>query len=234
MTEKDEDRTGPAQTPAHPAEEPCPAPDAGPAPGTPRPAAGDAMAVLGELTGRFDKVEGQLSEFHRRSAHREALIDRLHEENQRLRGGIGRVVLEPVVADLIRLYDQLSREVRRLGADEQQERLLWSFAEDIAQVLDRCGYEVFSAEPGDPFLRERHRPLAVVPSGDETRHNTVAEVVADGFIERDTGRIRRPLHARFYQYSPGRDAAPDRDEAPDRDGSPDRGEAGQAPGDPHS
>jgi molecular chaperone GrpE len=191
VTEKDEDRTAPEETPAEP----------GPAEKDPPAAADGAMAILGELAGRFDKVEGQLSEFHRRSAHRESLIDRLHEENQRLRGGIGRVVLEPVVADLIRLYDQLSREAQRLGTDGQADPLLWSFAEDVAQILDRCGYEVFSAEPGDPFARERHRPLAVVPCDDESRHNTVAEVVAAGFVERDTGRIRRPLHARFYQYS---------------------------------
>ena len=197
MTEKDEDRTAPEETPAHPVGEP------GPAEKSPPPADDNALAVLGELAGRFDKVEGQLSEFHRRSAHRESIIDRLHEENQRLRGGIGRAVLEPVVADLIRLYDQLSREARRLGADGQDDRLLSSFAEDVAQILDRCGYEVFSAEPGDPFVRERHRPLAVVPCDDEARHNTVAEVVAAGFAERDTGRIRRPLHARFHQYSPG-------------------------------
>ena len=95
------------------------------------------------------------------------------------------------MADLIRLYDQLSREARRLEADGQDPRL-WSFAEDVAQILDRCGFEVFSAEPGDPFQRDRHRALAVVPCDDESRHNTVAEVVAAGFLERDTGRIRRP------------------------------------------
>ncbi len=208
MTEKDEDRTALEDTTAHPVGEP------GPAEKSPPPAAGDTLAVLGELAGRFDKVEGQLSEFHRRSAQRESLIDRLHEENQRLRSGIGRAVLEPVVADLIRLYDQLSREARRLGG--QDERLLSSFAEDVAQILDRCGYEVFSAEPGDPFLRERHRPLAVVPCADESGHNTVAEVVAAGFVERDTGRVRRPLHARFHQYSP------------------ERGETGQPPGEAHA
>jgi molecular chaperone GrpE (heat shock protein) len=202
VTEKDEDRAVPEETPAT--------------------AAGDAVAILGELAGRFDKVEGQLSEFHRRSAHRESLIDRLHEENQRLRGGISRAVLEPVVADLIRLYDQLSREAHRLGTGGQADPLLWSFAEDVAQILDRCGYEVFSAEPGDPFLRERHRPLAVVPCDDESRHNTVAEVVAAGFAERGTGRVRRPLHARFHQYSPRRDTAPD---------SP---ETGPPPGQAHS
>jgi molecular chaperone GrpE len=170
------------------------------APATGEIEAGTALA--GELAGRLEKVEAQLAEFHRRSAHRESVIDRLHEENQRLHGGIGRIILEPVVTDLIRLYDQLDREVRRLAADGQDTRLLWSFTEDIVQILDRCGIEVFSASPGDPFERDRHRPLAVVACDDESQHNTVAEVVAVGFLERDTGRIRRPVQARVHQYSP--------------------------------
>ena len=165
--------------------------------------AGDTGAVPGDLAGRLGRVEAQLAEFHRRSAHRELVIDRLHEENQQLRGGIARLILVPVVADLIRLDDQLTREVRRLESDGQDPRLLWSFAEDVRQILDRCGIDVFSAEPGDPFDRDRHRPLAVVPCQDESRHNTVAEVVAAGFAERETGRVRRPVYERFYQYSPG-------------------------------
>jgi molecular chaperone GrpE len=159
-------------------------------------------ARLGKLEEGLATVVGQLAEFHRRSAHRESVIDRLHEENQQLRAGLGRIILEPVVADLIRLYDQLSREVRRLGAGGQDGRLLWSFAEDVAQILDRCGIESFTAEPGDPFERERHRPLSVVACDDESRHNTVAEVLAVGFLQRDTGQVRRPLQARFHQYTP--------------------------------
>jgi molecular chaperone GrpE (heat shock protein) len=164
---------------------------------------GDAEAALsGELAGRLDKIEAQLAEFHRRAAHRESVIDQLHLENQQLRVGFGRIILDPVVTDLIRLYDQLVREVRRLETDGQDARLLWSFAEDVAQILDRCGIEIFSAEPGDPFERDRHRALAVVACDDEVRHNTVAEVVAVGFLERDTGRIRRPVQTRVHQYSP--------------------------------
>jgi len=154
----------------------------------------------GELARRLDRVEAQLAEFHRRAAHREAVIDRLHEENQRLRGGFGRIVLEPVVTDLIRLYDQLDREVRRLQAGGQDPRLLWSFAEDVVQILDRCGIEIFSAEPGDRFARDRHRPLAAVACEEESRHNTVAEVISAGFLERDTGRVRRPVQVRVHQY----------------------------------
>jgi molecular chaperone GrpE len=159
-------------------------------------------AALDDFAWRFSKLEEQLAEFHRRSAHRELVIDRLHEENQQLRTGLSRVILEPVVADLIRLFDHVDREVRRLRANGQDERLLWSFAEDIAQILDRCGLEMYSAEPGDPFDRDRHRPLAVVDCTDESQHNTVAEVTAAGFAERETGRIRRPLQALFHRYSP--------------------------------
>jgi len=161
----------------------------------------ETRTAVKDLAGRFDKVEEQLAEFHRRSAHRESVIDMLHEENQQLRAGISRAILEPVVADLIRLYDQIDREVRRLKADGQDERLLWSFADDITQILDRCGIEIYSAEPGAPFDRDRHRPLGVLACTDESRHNTVAEVAAVGFVERETGRVRRPVQARFYQYT---------------------------------
>lgn len=171
---------------------------------TPAPAGGeDVPGLLGELNRRLGKVEEHLAGFHRLEAHRESIIDQLHEDNQRLRDGVGRLVLEPVVADLIRLHDQLEREVRRLGADAPDGRLLRSFAAEVLEILDRCGIESFPAEPGEPFQRGRHRPVGVVACDDESQHDTVAEVAAAGFYERDTGRVRRPLQAYIYQYSPG-------------------------------
>ena len=162
----------------------------------------DGPAPPDELAGRLDTIQAQLTEFNRRSAHRESVIDQLHEENQRLRAGMGRLILDPVVTDLIRLHDQLAREVRRLEAEGQDPQMIGSFAEDVGQILERCGIDTFSAEPGDAFERDRHRVLAIVVCDEESRHNTVAEVVAVGFLERDTGRIRRPVQARVHQYSP--------------------------------
>jgi molecular chaperone GrpE len=158
--------------------------------------AGDRAAAA-DVSERLAAVEAQLGEFHRRSAHREQIIDRLHEENQQLKQGTYRVILEPVVADLIRVHDQLSREARR-GAD--QGGLIGSFAAEVAEVLDRCGIEVFDAAPGESFASDRHRPLAVVPTDDPSQHNTVAESVAAGFYDRQASRVRRPAQARFHQY----------------------------------
>jgi molecular chaperone GrpE len=168
---------------------------------SPTSAPDEVTAALSELAARCGRIEEQLSEFHRRSAHREAVIGRLHAENERLGAGLGRIILEPVIADLIRLHDQLTVEARRLEADGQDHRLMWSFADDVLQILDRCGIDTFSAEPGDRFDHERHRALAIVACDDGARHNTVAEVAGAGFAERETGRVRRPVQARFHQYA---------------------------------
>jgi molecular chaperone GrpE len=177
----------------------------------PADSADETRTALNDLTERVHDVAEQLAEFHRRSAHRELVIDRLHEENQQLRAGLSKAILEPVVADLIRLYDQVDREARRLKADGQDERLLESFADDVVQILDRCGIDIYMAKPGDPFDRDRHRPLAVVDCPEESRNNTVAEVTAAGFVERETGRVRRPLQARFYQHTPAPEPEPSGD-----------------------
>lgn len=166
------------------------------------PAGPPTAGLQPELAERLTAIEGAISEFHRRSAHREAVIDRLHEENQRLRGGRHRALLEPVITDLIRLYDSLLREAARLGGDDTEparDGLLESFADDVLLTLERCGLEEFTARQGEPFDPARHSAVSIVPVDDEALDNTVAEVVAIGFIERDTGRIRRPVRARFHQ-----------------------------------
>jgi molecular chaperone GrpE len=191
---------GPGGQPPEPGRQP-------PKPGRQPPKPGRQPPKPGGLASRLGKVEEQLAEFHRRAAHREAVIDRLHEQNQRLSEGLGRAYLEPVIADLIRLYDQLNREVRRLEASGQDGKLLGSFADEVVQILDRCGVEAFTAEPGDPLERGRHRALAVVACDDESWHNTLAEVVTAGFADRETGRIRRPVQARVFQYSAAPGAA---------------------------
>jgi len=163
----------------------------------------DEPSALDLVLERLARVEAHLTQFDRRSAHREAVIDRLHEENEELRAGVSRAVLEPAVADLVRLHDGLVREAARLEGrppDPDPSRVLDGFADEVELILDRCGVELFSAKPGAPYQPGEHRPLAVVPTDDPEQHNTVAEVIAVGFRQRDTGRVRRPVQARFHQY----------------------------------
>ncbi|MCW2138737.1 molecular chaperone GrpE [Actinoplanes cyaneus] len=153
------------------------------------------------VLGRLERVEAQLAEFHRRSAHRESIIDRLHEENQQFRDGLRRVILEPVVTDLLRLHDAMAREAQRMAADDPKAaKLMGSFADDVTMAVERCGYEMFPALPGEPFTTGRHAPAGTVATDDPSLDNTVAEPLSAGLLEIESGKVRRAARARLYRY----------------------------------
>jgi molecular chaperone GrpE len=161
-------------------------------------------AELRDVAERLRLIEQQGSEFHRRSAHRESVIDRLHAENQELESAISRSALEPVAADLLRLFDALGREAARLtGAppDPAAPDLLWRFAEDVELILDRCGFEPVTAVAGDRLTVGEHAVSSVADTADQGLDGTVAQVIASGMRDRATGRVRRPLKAQVYRFT---------------------------------
>jgi molecular chaperone GrpE len=162
----------------------------------------DCTSGLSELSERVRKLEEQGAEYHRRSAHRESVIDRLHLENQRLQDESRGSVFDPLTADLMRLYDGLRKEAKRFaGSDAGSDiaNLLETYAEDVELILDRCGLEPFTAAPGDPFRAGEHEVVATVESPGEDRNNTIAAVTAVGFRQRATGQVKRPVRAKFYR-----------------------------------
>ncbi|WP_051807386.1 hypothetical protein [Actinoplanes subtropicus] len=164
---------------------------------TPAPAPGD------EIGERLERIEAQLADFHRRSAHREAIIDRLHAENQQFRDGVRRVLLEPVVTDLLRLYDSMTREAARLAAAESPAApVVASFADEVELAVERCGYQLFPAVVGAAYESGRFAPASTVATDDPELDNTVAEPLSAGLQEIETGKVRRPSRARFYRYEP--------------------------------
>ena len=182
---------------------------AGNSPASHSEARADCASGLSEISERLRELEEQVAEYHRRSAHREAVIDRLHRENQRLQDEARGLAFDPITADLIRLYDGLHQEAARLAGSELAgseaeagiAKLLESYAEDVELILDRCGLERFTAEPGDPFKVGEHAVVATVDSPGEDQDNTVAAVTAVGFRQRITGQVKRPVRAKFYRAS---------------------------------
>lgn len=147
-------------------------------------------------------LDGRLSDLDEHARHREAVIDRLHAENQELRSGERRAVLDPVVTDLIRLHEQLAREAAGLRKrdEDRPAALLESLADDALLALERVGVEPVEARVGDRFQADLHQPLSTVEDPDPARANTVARVVAQGFRDTATGRVRRRVRAHFFRH----------------------------------
>jgi hypothetical protein len=162
------------------------------------------------VANRLARIEDHLADFHRRSAHRESIIDRLHAENQEFREGLRRVILEPVVTDLLRLYNSMAREAHRLAtAEPSTGRLLNSYADEIEQAVERCGYQLVTASAGEAYQVGRHIPAGTLATNDPALDNTVADALTTGLVEMETGQVRRPARAHFYRYEQPVAGAPD-------------------------
>ncbi|MFI0407456.1 nucleotide exchange factor GrpE [Actinomadura sp. 3N508] len=171
-------------------------------PGTPAGGGADGAALRADVRDALTGLAARLDREHERAAHREAVIDRLHEENQRLRRGELQAMLEPVRAALYRLHDQARRESGRLAAPDLADPpdpramalLLEAVADDVADALARLGVERFTVEPGAPYDAARHRPVAVTPVDDPLRDGTVTGVESDGFEQ--SGKVLRKAAVR--------------------------------------
>ncbi|MFW6639140.1 nucleotide exchange factor GrpE [Nocardiopsis algeriensis] len=157
---------------------------------------------LASLEAHMAALGTHLAALDERARHREAVIDRLHAENQELRAGDRRALLDPVISDLIRLYEQLSREADGLRdrGEQRLAALLGSLADDALLALERVGVEPVEAGVGDPFRADLHRPLSTVGDPDPARSGTIARVVSPGFRDTATGRVRRRVQAHFYRH----------------------------------
>ena len=197
-------------------EEEAPADAAGQMAEVPPERPGDGLAAVverlgGELTGVAERLGGELAglraEFARtqdRARAREQVIDRLHEENQRLRAGERLLLLRPLLTDLQRLRHDLLRTAAGLpptfdavaAAD-----MLRSYAANLELTLERGGINVVSPAVGATFDPSTQRATGTVPAGDPGQDGTVADVVLDGYHDVEAGRTVVPAAVRVHRWT---------------------------------
>ncbi|MEV4255293.1 nucleotide exchange factor GrpE [Spirillospora sp. NPDC049652] len=156
--------------------------------------ADDAPDVAAEVRDALRELVGRLDREAERAAHRESVIDRLHEENQRLRRGELEATLEPVRAALYKVHDTLRQAAASPPEPEQAAKLLGDCANEVADALGRTGTVRFEVEPGQPYDASRHRPVEAVEADDPDRAGTVLAVLSDGF--ENGGRVVRKAGVR--------------------------------------
>ncbi|HZN73968.1 MAG TPA: nucleotide exchange factor GrpE [Micromonosporaceae bacterium] len=146
--------------------------------------------LVNEVRAALAEVRDELRAANASAAARERLVERLHEENQRLRAGERQLVLRPVLVDLQRLRNELLREAAGSGTEAAAE-LLVSFARSVEQALERGGIQVVRPAIGGAFDPAQHRVVDVLQAG-EGEDGTVAEVVSDGYQDVVAGRMLAP------------------------------------------
>ena len=177
-----------------------------------------ASAVLDAIKALRDTMDGlsfQLAREHDRAKAREAVIDRLHEENQRLRAGEVREFLRPVLADLRQLRDDLlgqARSVPEAMSAGNAAVLLESYADSMAIILERYGVIAVSPQPRAPFDPRRHCATGTMAAPGRELDGTIATVLSDGYEDAHAGLVIVPAKVIVYRQVGGA-------EGPDSQGS---------------
>jgi molecular chaperone GrpE len=169
-------------------------------PGDVEPVAVDASAeILQRVEARLGAIDERLAE---RAAARESIIERLHEENQRLRSGELQLMLRPILVDLQRLRNELLAGVGdRELSPAQVADLLGSFAASVELTLERSGVRVLRPAVGVPFDPAVHQVVGVVDAADPAADGLVAEVLGDGYLDTVSGRALAPARVRVGRWT---------------------------------
>jgi molecular chaperone GrpE len=173
-----------------------------PAPAAPARLAGLDLQ-LAAIEAALVDIRQRLASENDRALARERVIDRQHEEIERLRSIEWVGQLRPVVMDLCRLRNSLLRQAGTVPAEmtgPQVTNLLDSFAASVEEALERCGVAVLPCEVGAAFTPSHHQVAAVAETHDPARDATVAEVVQDGYLEIDGGKVIVPARIKLHRY----------------------------------
>jgi molecular chaperone GrpE (heat shock protein) len=119
------------------------------------------------LLARIDALIAAVEQSNRLAKQRERSIDRLHEENQRLRQGELQQAVTPVFRDLVRLCDHLQdmqahAQNAELTTPSDIGRDLKDCQDLVTDMLYRHHVDRFEAQAGEPFDPKEHRALRAI------------------------------------------------------------------------
>jgi molecular chaperone GrpE (heat shock protein) len=169
----------------------------------------EAIEGASDRSRELTELVRAMEESNRISAERERVIDRLYEENQRLRAGELQQALMPVLRDLMRLFDDLQKTVTAYSGgaslDPGQALREWEYYRDSAlDILFRQGVEPCAVNEGTSFDPREHRACGTVTTSEQSQDRTIARVIRAGF--RSEARIIRTADVEVYRAGTGTEA----------------------------
>lgn len=157
-------------------------------------------AQLQEFTETLNDVRRRVGELARLGERNADHVAALHTENQRLRNGDLRAALNPMVRDIIRVYDDV---IRLASLDEEQPSHLGIVASLLIDTLSRWDVVAYTPEMGDDFDTTLHSGVVRIATS-EPISNTIAGVRRCGF--RMDGKVLRTADVEVYRQEPSTDS----------------------------
>lgn len=156
-----------------------------------------------------EKIEGLSREFQGKikyDAHKEKLIDSLHQELQEYKNDLLKKHMMSMIMDIIKIIDNIRKLTAHYAAMDPSEidpakllDILKTIPSDLEDLFSWQGIKPFSSV-GAPFAPNRQKVLKKIETTDEQKNKTIAESLRPGYEWE--GKILRPEMVSVYVLKP--------------------------------
>lgn len=153
----------------------------------------DVSIILAELRVLSERFDSKI----RYDDAKEHQIEALHEELQGYRQGLYQQIMQPVMMDLVGIYDELAGQLARVSGGPDGG--LGFLAEMVEGVLARYGVARYEVD-GDAIDRSRQKVIRTQDTADPELAKRLARRVRPGFEMK--GKVIRPEWVEAYRYVP--------------------------------
>lgn len=163
--------------------------------------------ILNEVVSIKNQING-MSKLVEDISYKDELINRLHDELQKYKGGLRKEFTSTLLKGIIREYDRNIRmlthfkNLEEITSNEAALNLLKQFeltGDALLELLNDNDIESFSVVPGDEFSPREQRSIQVIDSIDPEKENIIESVLCCGFKDVSTEKIIRTPEVRVYK-----------------------------------
>jgi molecular chaperone GrpE (heat shock protein) len=133
---------------------------------------------------------------------KEKLIDKMHEELQKLKADLYKNLVRPVLLDVIHIRDNMHRMEADLNKKYPEGMVpIKTFSEysvDLADLLEEHGVEIFEEKTGAPFIPVKQKVINRLVTNEEDRSGIIARSISSGYIY--NGQVISPQRVDVYYF----------------------------------
>lgn len=133
---------------------------------------------------------------------KEKLIDKMHEELQKLKADLYKNLVRPVLLDVIHIRDNMHRMQADLNKKYPEGMVpIKTFSEysvDLADLLEEHGVEIFEEKTGTPFIPVKQKVINRLVTNEKDRSGIIARSTSSGYIY--NGQVISPQRVDVYYF----------------------------------
>lgn len=158
----------------------------------------DEGLTLEDIAKLIETLQKKFDEKIAVDEHKNGLFNKLYKERDEYKNDLYGKLLKPFVTSCIRMINELRLYISRMDTYEVEQSLkyLKSVPDDIIEMLEENGVEVFTEE-GDSFNPRTQRAKKIVPTQDASQNNLIVERLEKGF--RWNGVVLQPEMVAVYR-----------------------------------